>query len=192
MFKVTTMNANPTSQQWNPISNPEDDFAPFLDFGDLNFSAFTDDVAVLPAADTGVGLNDEGTTDHPMGEAVEPLEIENHDEMASVGRQTLHDDFSMNTYPTPYNSDGAGYTPRGQDPRRLQQQWPGPNMVPPTPNSMDLQAGHIHGYAGGFNHQQQQQQLYEHYCRVQEDQVSPVILHVNETKTDFGRSTLPL
>ena len=172
------MNENPAAQQWNPmLSNPGDDFADFLDLGDLNFSYFPEENAELAETGEGAERNGEETMDHAMEESVGLLGIGGHDPDSHTGQQTLSNDFLTNTPTVSYNTGPPPYGPYAQNTQHSgrphehhQQQWVAPNMVPPTPSSMELQAGHAPHYPAGLD--MQQQQIYEHYRRIQKDQVN--------------------
>ena len=110
------------------------------------------------------------------------LGIRAQDPMNHPGPHTLPPDFGANTPTNPYNTGTpstyahfAQHSRRPheqhQQPPQPQQQWMGPNMVPPTPTSIEMQPGHAHPYPQGLD-LQQQQQMYEHYRRIQKDQVN--------------------
>ena len=169
------------------VSNPDDEFANFLDFGDLNFSAF-DAAAVAttttpPQADNG-RLQQDGRT--AMDTSIEGsagllgLDQGQMEQQHHPGLPT-HMSAMTPSYQEPFNIEAELLNQQRQRHMQLQlqqhqqqhlhqnQRYPGPNMVPPTPNSIEMHGGQVHYYQPRLD--QQQQQLYEHYRRHQKDQV---------------------
>ena len=162
------MNEDP-AQEWNSmLSGSGEDFANFLDFGELNFSTFADEAANLQHDDTGVAQGGPDDLDESMGGTADGMgRCHGH----HSGHQLSQDEISMSLFDPTYHQKVAHYDQASQNGRGLEQQtWQAPNMVPPTPNSMELQAGQLQGFAEGPD-QHRQRQMYEQYCRLQKSQV---------------------
>lgn len=149
------------------VSTPEDGFN-FYDFADLNFPAF--DGPVTPIQGDGTGLPQEldgANGDTPM------LAAEAFNEQGRMEQMRHHPSDQMaavNPYSEPYDLETELFNQQRPNQLRMQpQQYHVPNMVPPTPNSIELNAGQLQYYQPSMS--QHQQQMYELYRRQQNDQV---------------------
>ena len=154
------------------VSGSEDDFASFLDFGDLNFPVFGDSsVGGTPQASGGSG--DGGAMDMSMegAEAAAPGMISHPGvEQSSIENPMngFQETFPGMNSPTPFmtrqqSQQQAAHLQMQQHPRYY-----GHNAVPPTPNSLEM-----HGNQSDYYNpaDRQQQLMYEHYRRHQNEQV---------------------
>ena len=162
---------NPASRTWSPmVSHPEDEFTNFLDFGDLNFSAFDPAASTQPESN---GLqHDGGSAMDTSMEGTAGLLGLDHGQMPRQPQQTILSTPipAINGYQEPFNLDAELFNQQRQRQIQMQQQrYHGPNMVPPTPNSIEMHGGQIQYYQPRMD--LQQQQMYEHYRRHQKDQV---------------------
>ena len=170
------MNQNPTPH-WSPIvSTAEDDFASFLDFGDLNFAAFDS----IP--------QDEPGLQQQNGFAPMDTSMEGNAGMLPLGQANIQQQMGQNG--GALSIDGLhGFADPFPDlvmqPELLEQQkvqhhqqqqlhmqhqsYRLNNVVPPTPNSVEIHGGHSCYYKPPAD--AQQAQMYEHYRRQPRDQV---------------------
>ena len=155
------------------VSGPEDDFANFLDFGDLSFSNFSDNGAGTPQANgvsPGLQHGDAGPMDMSMEGAASAAGLMAH----SGATQQDAIPHAMNGFqePFPDMTSPAEYMSRQHSQQHMQmQQHPryyGHNAVPPTPNSLEMHGAHPEYYNPA---DRQQQLMYEHYRRHQNEQV---------------------
>lgn len=165
------MNATPT---WSPmVSAPEDDFANFLDFGDINFSAFD----VIPQDDAELQQqNGAGPMDTSMEGNAGMLGLEDgqmQHQMGQHGAAPSINGFQDSTEPFPdlaLQSELFEQRQQQQQMNLQSQRYHAHNAVPPTPNSMEMHGGHAQYYRTPTDHQQLH--MYDHYRRNQKDQVS--------------------
>ena len=165
------MNQNPTPR-WSPIvSGPEDAFADFLDFTDLGFGGFD-----------GVDLqqNGAGAMDTSMEGAAGMLGLEQGQMQLQQEQPPPMD--QQNHVPSLNGFHGSTESFQDiamqQDPFDQQQQqqlhiqnqrYHGPNVVPPTPNSLEMHGGQAQYYRTPLDHHQMH--VYDPYRRNQKDQV---------------------
>lgn len=150
---------------WSPlVSGPEEDFTNFLDFGDAGFNAFD----TITQAEHALQPHDDFSLDTSMeGAAAEILGLgPGHMQQPSQVPAT-------NNFPDPLqgmNLDTDPFHHHQQQQMHLpHHRYFGQNVVPPTPNSMEMHGSH--GQYFQNRHDAQQQQIYEHYKRHQRDQV---------------------
>ena len=153
------------------VPGPEEEFANFLDFGDLqlDFSPFD-------------GVAPDGRGAQQDADVVMDTAMDNGPEMVDFGMgHNLHQPEQTTPHPSTngYTSSaehvfqmqsvGEHYRPdrHAQMNMKLPRQYP-PGMVPPTPNSLELQGG-VPGYYQASMHTQAH--AYEHYQRSQGDNV---------------------
>lgn len=156
------------------VSAPDEDFASFLEYGDLplDFPAFE-------------GVADDGRTVRQDVDADVTMDIpmENAPAMADFGMahvpqqpepsisNPLMGGYNGNMsqlFDMPMSRDHFPHNLQPQAHVKRQRQYP-PCMVPPTPNSIEMHGG-MPGYYTTPMHQQPR--VYEHYHRSQRDQVS--------------------
>ncbi|KAG8526837.1 uncharacterized protein KY384_008266 [Bacidia gigantensis] len=187
------MNQDPTSQWSAMVSNPEDDFASFLDFGDLNFSAFADTVPTTQSGSSAIPQNGGTTMGSPSEGSSALSRVEDQGQMSQTMSQMPLMDFCQEPIPTGPN---AYYTQRHDVARLQQQRWHPQNMVPPTPDSMELHAGRMQHYHTSMDPQVlQQQHMYEQLRRQQEEQMNftPLISPaVTPLETQYRYTDAPL
>ena len=206
------MNHTP-APHWSPmVSNPDEDFTHFLDFGDLSFPAFTESSA---SGGTGTAAQSNGSgsgSGSGSGEvasggdggdgAMMDTSVEgttNVDGMLETGLQHMDESDQIadlngfaETFPDLDATATAEFLNRHsqQHPHHQQQQqqqrqrqaqtsamhmqqpprFYGHNPVPPTPNSLEMRGNHGEFYQ---NHVDRQQQImYEHYRRQQNEQMN--------------------
>lgn len=158
------MNPNPTSY--------EDEFANFLDFTDLGFGAFD-----------GVDLQQNGAEamDTSMEGAAGMLGLEQE----HMQQQQQPRPMDQRNHATPVNGFHGStesfpdlamqhdlFDQQQQQQQQLHmqnQRYHGQNVVPPTPNSLEMHGGHAQYYRTPADHQQLH--MYDHYRRNQKDQV---------------------
>ena len=168
-------------QPWSPMdSSAPDDFTTFLDFGDFTSFGFQDAPTGEHSAPAEFG------EDMPM--AIDPA-LENTSDTMPFDRRGDLPPFEQQAYPSEMQMRGHGHTGTSEDAlfhqttthatNLPQQQWRAPNMIPPTPNSMDLTANHMHQYSHEIN-QQRQRELYEQYRSMHKDQVNGTSSFVNQ------------
>ena len=167
------MNQDPTPR-WSPIvSGPEDEFANFLDFTDLGFGGY-DGIDLQP--------NGAGAMDTSMEGAATILGL---DQGQMQLQQEQPPPMDQRNHATPMNgfhgstesfSDLAMQQDLFDQQQQQQQQlhmqnqrYQGPNVVPPTPSSLEMHGGHAQYYPNPADHQQVH--MYDHYRRNQKDQV---------------------
>ena len=158
------MNQDPTPQFC------EDDFN-FLDFGDLGFSCY----GAVDLQQNGAGAMDtsmEGATGmlgleqgHMQLQQEEPPPMDHQNHANPIN------DFPASTESFPgLTMQQDLFDHQQQQQLHMQhQQYHGQNVVPPTPNSLEIHGGHAQYYRTPADHQQLQ--IYEHYKRSQKDQV---------------------
>ena len=146
---------------WSPmVSGPDEDFANFLEFGDLQLSFPSFDnvpqngVQVQRDADVAMDTPMENATEMPgYGESHGPPQLNgygaNQGQLLDIQVSAEH----FNQHPQAYAKGGPQYVH---------------GMIPPTPNSIEMQGGHP-GYYQMPAHQQAH--LYEYYQQSQRDQV---------------------
>lgn len=175
------MNQDPTI----PAFGPEDEFASFLDFTDLGFGSYE-----------GVDLQQNGAEamDTSMEGAAGMLELE-HGHMQQ--QQQQQPPMDQQNHVTPLNgfhdsTESFQDLAMQQDLFDQQQQqqlymqnqrYHSQNVVPPTPNSLEMQ-GHAQYYRTPADHQQLH--MYDHYRRNPKDQVAAPYWRAKcERKTDL-------
>ena len=146
---------------WSPmVSGPDEDFANFLEFGDLqlNFPSFDNipqnGVHVQRDADVAMDTTMENATEmQGYGESHVSQQLDgygaNQGQLLDLQVSAEH----FNQHPQAYAKGRPQYTQ---------------GMVPPTPNSIEMHGGHP-GYYQMPAHQQAH--LYEYYQQSQRDQV---------------------
>ena len=165
------MNQNPTPR-WSPMvsSGPDDEFANFLDFTDLGFGDY--DAVDLQQIEA-------GAMDTSMEGAAGMLGLEQE----HIQQQQQPPPMDQRNQATPINGFHGSTESfpdlamqQGLFDQQQQQQLPlqnqhyrGQNVVPPTPNSLEMHGGHAQYYSTPADHQQQH--IYDHYRRSQKDQV---------------------
>ena len=165
------MNQNPTPR-WSPmVSGPEDEFANFLDFGDLNFSGFdgiqqreteleqqNGGMAMDTSVDLGAGQAF-GLEHGHMPQQQQQMGSHSH----AIGLNGYHT--SAESFPELDLQSEMFKQQQGR--MHIQNQtYRSQNVVPPTPNSMEMQAAHTNYYQNHID--QQQLHLYEQYRRQKE------------------------
>lgn len=156
--------------RWPPmVSGPEEEFAHFFEFGDLQQLSFP---PFEPPVQDGGELQQEpgGAMDTPMGNEEGVLELEdgqNHQEMNQ--RNPLR---FMAGYQGPPESfheidmQTELFNPHQQQPLQIHgPQYRGQNIIPPTPNSMEMHGDQAHYYRAPGEHHTQS--TYERYGRNQ-------------------------
>ena len=166
------MNQNPTPR-WSPmVSGPEDDFANFLDFTDLGFGGYD-------AVD--LQQNGAGAMDTSMEDAAGMLGLDQgHIQQPPPPPPSM----DQRNHATPMNGFHGStesfaelamqqdlYDQQQQQIHMQNQRYHGQNVVPPTPNSLEMHGGHAQYYRNPADHQQLH--IYDHYRRSQKDQVRP-------------------
>lgn len=154
------------------VSAPEDDFTSFLDFGELNFPAFDS----IPQTDVDLQQqNGDGGMDVAMEGPVDMLELGNGQLQHQMGQHSAAP--SLNGFQSSAGSftDLALHSEILEHQRRQQnqmqnQRYHAQHSIPPTPNSMEMNGGHGHYYRTPA--EQQQLHVYDHYRRMQKEQVS--------------------
>lgn len=146
------------------VSAPEDDFASFLDFGDLSFPAF--DVLSQGDADPHQ-QNGAGPMDTSMEGNAGLLAIDQEQLQQHIGQQSAAPSmnvFQGSTEPFPDIALQSGLFDQQQH-----QHYVPNNVVPPTPNSMDIHGGNAQYYRTPTD--QQRVHMYDHFRRNQKEQV---------------------
>lgn len=154
------------------VSAPEDDFASFLDFGDINFSAF--DGIPEPDADL-QQQHGAGAMDTSMEGPTGILGLEHGQMLHQIGQHSAApalSGFQSSSEPFP---DLALQSELFEHQQRQQihmqnQRYHAQHAVPPTPNSLEMHGGHAQYYRAATDHQQIH--MYDHYRRSHKDQVS--------------------
>ena len=168
------MNENPTPR-WSPMPASQDEFANFLDFADLDFTGY--DTVDLQQ-------NGAGAMDTSIEGTAGMLGLETgHMPQQQQQQQPPPPPMDQRSHATPMNSYN-GSTESFQDLAMQQdpfdqqqqqqlhlhnQQYHGQNVVPPTPNSLEMHGGHAQYYRTPID--QQQLHMYDPYRRSQKDQV---------------------
>lgn len=162
------MNQNPP---YPAFSGPEDDeFANFLDFTDLRFTGYD-------AVD--LQQDGAGAMDTSMEGAAGMLGLD----QGHIQQQQQPPPMDQRNHATPLNgfhgaTDSFPALPMQQDLFDQQQQqqlhlqnqrYQAQNVVPPTPNSLEMHGGHAQYYRTPADHQQLH--MYDHYRQHQKDQV---------------------
>lgn len=158
------------------VSNAEDEFATFVDFGDIDFSAFDG----IPQSDAELQQNGAGAMDTSMdGNNTGILGLE-HGHLQHMVQQSQAP--SMNGFRASADSfpDLAMQSDMFEQQQRQQlhmqaQRYHGQNVVPPTPTSMEMHGTHAHYYRTPMD--QPQLHMYDQYRR-QKDQVGASGLRV--------------
>ena len=165
------MNQDPTSH-WSPmVSGPEDEFANFLDFTDLGFGGYD-----------GVDLQQNGAGDMDtsmegaagmlgLGQEHMQLQQEQPPPMDQPNHSTPINGFhgSTESFPDLIMQQELFDQQQQQQLHMQHQRYHGPNVVPPTPNSLEIHGGHAQYYRTPADHQQLH--MYDHYRQNQKDQV---------------------
>ena len=166
------MNHNPTPH-WSPLlsGSAHDDFANFVDFGDLDFSAFdgiSQDTTNLQQdgtvqMDTSMDGNDVGILEFEQGHTQHHTMLQHSQAPAMNG---FHG--STDSFPELAMQSGMYEQQRQQQMYMQVQQYHNQNIVPPTPTSIEMHGGRTHYYHTPMEHPQLH--IYDHYRR-QKDQV---------------------
>lgn len=151
------------------VSAPDDDFANFVDFGDIDFSAFDG----IPQADAELQHNGDGAMDTSMDGNAGMLGLE-HGHLQRHQAMPQHSQASsLNGFPSSTDSfpDLAMQSEMFEQQQRQQmhmqaQRYHGQNVVPPTPNSIEMHGAHPHYYRTPID--QSQLHLYDLYRRQKE------------------------
>ena len=165
------MNQDPTPR-WSPIvSGPEDEFANFLDFTDLGFGGY-DGLDLQPNGAGAMDTSMEGAASilgldqgqmQLQQEPPQPMDQQNH----ANPMNGFHDSAE------PFSDLAIQqelFDQQQQQQLHLQNQhYQRPNVVPPTPSSLEMHGGHSQYYPTPADHQQIH--VYDHYRRNQKDQV---------------------
>lgn len=159
------MNPNPTSY--------EDEFANFLDFTDLGFGAF-DGVDLQQNGAEAMDTSMEGAAgmlgleqEHMQQQQQQPRPMDQRNHATPVngfhGSTESFPDLAM-------QHDLFDQQQQQQQQLHMQnQRYHGQNVVPPTPNSLEMHGGHAQYYRTPADHQQLH--MYDHYRRNQKDQM---------------------
>ena len=163
------MDQSPLPQHWSPmISNQEDELANFLDFADLDFSAFNETAGIETQEDGAA------TTDESVGDATSMLGLEQQGQFPQMKQCPWTPGSTANPFQNSFNLGAEIFSQQGQDVVQTQQQYFSmPNLVPPTPNSVEMHGRQVQYPQPRIG---QQQQMYEQYRRFQRDQVKSSIL----------------
>ena len=157
------MNQNPTY--------PDDEFANFLDFTDLGFGDFDPvdlqqngagpmDISIEDAAGM-LGIEQGQNQQH---QPPPPMDQRNH----ATPMNGFHG--STESFPDLAMQQDLFDQQQQQQQLHLQnQRYHGQNVVPPTPNSLEMHGGQAQYYRTPADHQQLH--MYDHYRRNQRDQV---------------------
>ena len=146
------------------VSGPEDEFANFLDFGELNFPSFD------PLPQTEAELqNGAGAMDTSM-EGAGMLGLEQAQMQNQMGQSNHHTPMngfhgSSESFPDLMQSEIFEQQQQQQQQQlhMQHQRYHGQNVVPPTPNSMELHGAHTQYYRAPADHQQLH--MYDQYRR---------------------------
>lgn len=174
-FSDTAVMNQISTTSWSPmVSAPEEDFASFLEFGDLqlqfpNFDGVVQNVRELQQEHT-------GTMDTSMGneQALMRLEDGNMQQNMDQGNsmQTMNAFQGSTDSFHNLNIHSDLYAPNQQQQMHIHvpHQYHGQNMIPPTPNSVEMHGDHTRYYRPSGDHQTQA--VYERFGRnPQKDQV---------------------
>lgn len=162
-----------TTPTWSPmVSGPEEDFASFLEFSDLqlNFPPFDGSHNEGPMQqDAAVALD---TTMENVGEMMELKEGQAQQQMEPHEMQQQSSSMGMmeslhGSTDSLLDMDMQVQLFQQQQQHQMQgQHYQRHNMVPPTPNSIEM-----HGTKAHYYLDPQAQAMYERYSRHQKDQV---------------------
>ena len=169
------MNQTSTQQcpQWSPmVSGPEgvDEFN-FLDFTDLEFGGYD----AIDLQQNGAGAMDTSMEGAASMVGIEQGHMQLQQEPSPLidlhNHATQMDSFHGSTESFPDLAMQQDLFNQQQQQRLHMQNRPyrGPNVVPPTPNSLELHGGHAQFFRTPTDHQQLH--MYDHYRRMQKDQV---------------------
>ena len=159
------------------VSGPDEDFANFLEFGDLqlNFPHFDG----VPQNEAQIQENVDVAMDTTMGDGTDLSGY--HDAQANQqlnhstsnpllnGYGGSHEQLFDMQMPTHLNQPSHAYS---KGPQYTQ------GMVPPTPNSIEMHGGHPTYYHLSTH---QQAHVYDHYRRNHRDQVRAMRCEINST-----------
>jgi len=157
------------------VSAPEVDYTNFLDFGDINFSAFDG----IPEPDAELQQqNCAGPMDTSMEGSAAMLGLDNGQIQHQMGQHTTAPSMSGFQSSTDPFLDLALqselFEQRQQQRQHIHmqnQRCHGQHAIPPTPTSLEMHGGHAQYYTTPTEHQQLH--MYDHYRRNHKDQVSP-------------------
>ena len=162
------MNQDPTPR-WSPMDD-ESEFANFLDFTDLGFGGY--DAVDLQqngagAMDTSMesilGLEQGQMQQQQQPPPPPPMDLRNHANPIN-GFQG-----STESFPDLAMQQDLFDQQQRQQLHIQDQRYHGPNVVPPTPDSLEMHGGQAPYYRTQADHQQLH--MYNHYRRNQKDQV---------------------
>ncbi|KAK4692204.1 hypothetical protein P7C71_g4951, partial [Lecanoromycetidae sp. Uapishka_2] len=160
-----------STPRWSPmVSAPEDEFASFVDFGDIDFLAFDG----IPQNDAELQQNGTGAMDTSMDGHAGILGLEDghpqqHQAIAQHSQASSMNGFHGSTDSFPDLTMQPDMFEQQQQRQHMHMQAQRyQNAVPPTPNSMDMHGAHSHYYHTPMDHPQLH--LYDQYRR-QKDQM---------------------
>lgn len=152
------------------VAAPEDVFASFVDFGDIDFSTFE-----LPQSDAELQQNGAGAMDTSMDGSNAGILGPEHGHLQHQTMPQHSQAPPMNGYHGSTDSfpDLPMHSEMYEQQQRQQmhmqaQRYHGQNVVPPTPNSIEMHGGHAHYYRTPTD--QPHLHMYDQYRR-QKDQV---------------------
>lgn len=165
------MNQNPTPR-WSPmVSGPEDEFANFLNFADLGFTGYD----AVDLQENGAGAMDTSIEGAAGMLGLEQGRIpQQQQQPPPIDQRNLATPINDYRGSTESFSDLAMqqdlFDQQQQQQLHMQnQRYHGQNVVPPTPNSLEMHGGHAQYYRTPVDHPQLH--MYDHYRRSQKDQV---------------------
>lgn len=160
---------------WSPmVSAPEEDFASFLEFGDLQLQFPSFDGVVQDGRE--LQQEPTGTMDTSMGNEQGLMRLEDghmqQDLNQGSSMQTMNDFQGSTDSYHDLSMHSDLYTPNQRQQLHIHapHHYHGQNMIPPTPNSIEMHGDHTRYYRPSGDHQAQA--VYEHFGRnSQKDQV---------------------
>lgn len=165
-----------STTSWSPmVSAPEEDFASFLEFGDLQLQFPNFDGVVVQ---NGSELQQEptGSMDTSMGNEQGLMRLEDGNMQQNMDQgnsmQTMNPFQGSTDSFHNLNIHSDLYAPNQQQQMHIHvpHQYHGQNMIPPTPNSVEMHGDHTRYYRPSGDHQTQA--VYERFGRnPQKDQV---------------------
>ncbi|KAF6240516.1 hypothetical protein HO173_001184 [Letharia columbiana] len=157
--------------RWSPMVGPEEEFANFLDFTDLGFGGYD----AVDLQQDGAGAMDtsmEGAAGilglgqgHMQQQQQPPPPVDQRNHATPING--FHG--STESFPDLAMQQDLFDQQQQQQLHMQDQQYYGQNVVPPTPNSLEMHGGHAQYYRTPADHQQLR--MYDHYRRIQKDQM---------------------
>ena len=150
------------------MPGPQDEFANFLDFADLDFTGYD----TVDLQQNGAGAMDtsiEGTAgmlgleSGHMPQQPPRMDQRNHATPMNGYNGSTESFQDLAMQPDPFDQQ------QQQQLHLHNHQYHGQNVVPPTPNSLEMHGGHAQYYRTPIDHQQLH--MYDTYRRSQKDQV---------------------